>query len=199
MPALNTHAVLLLAAGGSRRLGQPKQLLSINGKPLVRHIAELALTTAPVQMTVVTGCQAEAVSAALTGLRLQTVFNPLWSQGLASTLQSGAESLRAHPGPVLVLACDQWRLSSTHLHNLMTEAATVPTVVTDYGGAEGLPALLPMALLQQAHVLRGEQGLKTLWHQQPYRAVEAPELAFDIDTPEDLLRAVAAGFGSASA
>ena len=198
MPALNSHAVLLLAAGGSRRLGQPKQLLSINGKPLVRHIAELALTTAPTQMIVITGCQAEVVSAALTGLPLQTVFNPLWSQGLASSLQAGAESLRAHQGPVLVLACDQWRLSSAHLDNLLKEAATASTVVTDYGGAEGLPALLPMTLLQQAHLLHGEQGLKTLWHQQPHRAVEAPELAFDIDTPEDLQQAVAAGFGSAS-
>ena len=194
MSALNAHAILLLAAGGSRRLGQPKQLLSLNNKPLVRHIAELALATAPARMTVVTGCQAEAVSAALAGLPVQTAFNPLWSQGLAGSLQVGAESLRTHPGSVLVLACDQWQLSTAHLHKMLAAAATAQVVVTEYGQARGLPALLPMAMLQQAKTLQGEQGLKALWQHQPHWAVQAPELGADIDTPTDLQHAIEAGF-----
>ncbi len=63
------HAVVLLAAGGSRRLGAPKQLVDVDGESLVRRAARAALATDPSQALVVVGAHADAVWSAVADLR----------------------------------------------------------------------------------------------------------------------------------
>ena len=195
------HAVLLLAAGGSRRLGQPKQLLRQDGEPLVRRIAKQALTTSPAAFVVVTGAHDDSVRAALADLPLRTVYNADWATGLASSLQCGAQALADQPGPVLILSCDQIRLRGEHLQCLLQAAQAQPEsiVVTDYGSGQGIPVLLPISLLQRAKSLHGDVGLKALWQQREPLTMAAPELAFDLDTPADLAQAVVAGWLDAPA
>ena len=192
----NGHAVLLLAAGGSRRLGQPKQLLCQAGMPLVRRVAERALTTRPSTFVVVTGAHDEAVRAALTGLPLHRVCNRDWQEGLASSLQCGAAALKDHIGSVLILGCDQIRLRQEHLQGLLQlgQGRSDAIVVTDYGAGRGVPVLLPMSVLHQANGLTGDVGLKALWQRREPLLLAAAELAFDLDTPADLAQAVAAGW-----
>ena len=189
------HIALLLAAGGSTRLGQPKQLLTRNGMPLVRCMAEAALATMPTQLFVIVGAEAAAVRNALTGLPLSVLENTAWASGLASSLQLAARSLPTGAGRLLVLACDQPQLHAMQLQHLLAAPVAATTVVaTDYGTGIGIPVLMPIELLQRANHLHGDSGLKTLWQSLPVHSISMPELALDIDTPADRQMAIAKGW-----
>lgn len=196
------HNVLLLAAGGSRRLGQPKQLLRINGQALVRHMLECALATRPAKVFVVVGAESAAVTTALSGLDkvpLHYIENANWPSGLASSLQAAAPALLAAGLPVLILGCDQIRLTPVRLQALLDISRSVSApntasffdtadtvTVCDYGTAVGLPVLVPVTLFRRVAELKADQGLKALWQGLPMQRLSAPELGFDLDTTDDL-------------
>ncbi|MCI2811424.1 nucleotidyltransferase family protein, partial [Eoetvoesiella caeni] len=81
------HAVVVLAAGGSTRLGQSKQLLTRQGETLVHRVVRLALELVPAQVLVVVGGNAQAVTSSISGLDATPVTNHHWESGLASSLQ----------------------------------------------------------------------------------------------------------------
>ena len=85
---MSAIGVVLLAAGGSGRMGTPKQLLPFGGKPLVRHCAEVALAAFQPLIAVV-GASAVEVEAALAGLPVQVVHNVLWERGVGTSIQAG--------------------------------------------------------------------------------------------------------------
>lgn len=192
MPELRPHAALLLAAGGSKRLGEPKQLLTRDGVPLVRIMAGSLLATAPEMLVIVTGGSGRAVAEALADLDVHIVDNPDWTNGLASSLQRGVASLP--PRPILIAGTDQPALTSEHLVALLHHGADGEDVVTEYTDkARGIPVFLSVATRQMINALRGDTGLRELWTatgKRP-RRVRAPALGFDIDTPaeRDLARA----------
>lgn len=205
-----SHAVLLLAAGQSRRLGQPKQLLQKNGVTLIRHMAQLALATQPATLIVVlapepflqqplgyrpSGQQSskQSIAVQLENLPVQIVINHAAHTGMASSLQAGARALQDHQQAVLILGVDQPRLSTEHLHQLLRQYHTsaVSAVVSAYADTMGVPAVVSASLLQQIQHLSGDRGLKSLLMQQNEAVgkIEAEPLAFDIDTPEALQHA----------
>lgn len=196
MSCAGQHAALLLAAGGSRRLGRPKALLMRDGEPLVRRAARLLLDTGPTRLVVVLGADAETIGSALDGLALQRVFNPSWAQGMSTSLQAGANALASHDGATLVATVDQLHLAAAHLTALLSVPDPARDVVSSYGEVFGVPARLSIATLRAAGQLQGERGFAAFWRQgelQPLR-IDAPELAFDLDTPDDLQRAIDAGW-----
>ena len=190
MSAAGQHVALLLAAGGSRRLGQPKAVLTCDGEPLVRRVARLLLDTDPARVIVVLGADAETVASALGGLALERVFNPSWEMGLSTSLQAGADTLANHDGPTLVATVDQLQLAATHLAGLLSAPDPARDVVS------GVPARLSKTTLRAARQLQGDRGFAAFWRQaeSPPSRIEAPELAFDLDTPDDLQRAIDAGW-----
>ena len=98
-------SALVLAAGGSRRFGRPKQLLPWRGEPLIRHAARAALGSGADEVVVVLGADADAVRAALADLPIHVALNPGWESGLASSLAAGLEE--ASGDAVLVVLGDQ--------------------------------------------------------------------------------------------
>lgn len=189
-----SHAALLLAAGGSRRLGRSKALLCRDGKPLVWHAASLLLATGPRELVVVLGAEAASVGAVLANLPVRTIVNPDWEQGLATSVQTGIRALHAESGAVLVATVDQVTLTTAHLVALL-DAAGSGDAASGYAGTFGVPACLGAATLRRVHELRGDRGFGVLWRNgvRP-PIVDAPELAFDIDTPAALAEAVSAGW-----
>ena len=195
------HAVVVLAAGGSQRLGRPKQTLTINGVSLLKHVVELALATRPERIVVVLGANAEQLAPLLDGVvleKLACVVNHDWQEGMASSLRVAANELATWTGRTLMLACDQPRLSDEHLQALLDAAIANPDsdIASAYADTIGIPALVRPSILSLAATLQGDSGLRHLWNSRDAAVtrIEAPELAFDIDTPADLADAIDAGW-----
>src|SRR5688572_9052814 len=122
----HAHVAVLLAAGASTRLGQPKQLLTRRGEPLVRIVARLLAGTTPRQLLVVLGAHAREISAAIGDVPHRTVVNADFADGLASSLHCAAAALRDMHAAVLVAACDQPALDAAHLAALLRESHASP-------------------------------------------------------------------------
>ncbi len=192
------HAVVVLAAGGSRRLGRLKQMLLRDGETLVHRAVRLAAATRPARLIVVAGASSERIAAAVADLPADVLVNARWETGLAVSLQLAARALAAHAGRVLVLGCDQPALELAHLQALLAGAAHSASgcAATRHGGRSGAPAVLPPSLLQTAAALHGDRGfgqaLSALAPGSVFQ-LHAPELQLDIDTPENEQAAIARG------
>lgn len=201
---MTAHDAVLLAAGGSRRLGRPKQLLTRDGEPLVRRAARLALATAPRRLLVVTGGAGDAVAAALDGLAVERVAHEGWATGLAGSLRAAGAALGTTAAPrVLVLGCDQPALEASHLHALLDGAAASASrcAATRHGGAGvGIPAVVPadwFHAVDRAAVGAADRGFGRRLRALPAATrwtLDAPALGCDIDTVEDLHAAIARGW-----
>ncbi|SDW11557.1 nucleotidyltransferase family protein [Lysobacter enzymogenes] len=190
-------AAVLLAAGASRRLGRPKQLLRRDGETLLRRGARLALASGAARTLVVLGARADALRGELDGLAVEAVLNPDWQDGMAASLAAAARALAGFDGAVLVLACDQPALELAHLHALRDGAAAAGCAATEHAGALGVPVLIAPALWRDATDLRGDRGFGAALAQAPDGAVwrlRAPELELDLDTPGDVDAAIARGW-----
>jgi CTP:molybdopterin cytidylyltransferase MocA len=177
-------AVLVLAAGASRRLGRPKQLVCLGGVPLVRRALGVALALRPRWAAVVVGAHATRVAAAVRGCGAPVVRARRWREGLAASLAAG---VRAAPGDarwLLVLVADQWRLDGADCATLLARAGRRP-VAASYAGRLGVPVLWPRSAWPALRRLRGDRGAQGLL-QHSALAVPMPHAAADLDTPADL-------------
>ncbi|TAA11958.1 nucleotidyltransferase family protein [Pseudoxanthomonas winnipegensis] len=197
---MSDHIAVVLAAGGSRRLGRAKQLLPRAGEPLVCRAVRLARATAPLRLLVVVGARATQVSAAVRAADVETVMNRQWREGLAASVRAARDALAIDARGatrVLLLACDQPALEAAHLQALLEAAARADSgcAGTVHGARIGIPAVVTLARLAQAQP-QGDAGLRELLNALTPETVgrlAAPELELDLDTPADLVTATARG------
>ncbi|SVE21411.1 uncharacterized protein METZ01_LOCUS474265, partial [marine metagenome] len=113
-------AGLVLAAGASIRLGQPKQLVTIDGQSLLQHAVDKCLPVCPLGVTVVTGAGREVMSETLRGKSVLIAHNSVWRDGLASSIIAGIAAIPADSQAVLLMLCDQPNLSTAELAQLVS-------------------------------------------------------------------------------
>ncbi|HEY0335132.1 MAG TPA: nucleotidyltransferase family protein [Stenotrophomonas sp.] len=197
---MNTgHAAFVLAAGGSTRLGQPKQCLLRDGETLLHRAARLALETTPKRCLVALGSEAAILCPLLADLPVELVEVDHWRDGLSASLAALRAALGETPvAHVLIVGCDQPALEAAHLRALLDAATRAPSgcAFSTYDGVRGLPAAVAMASLHAA-TLVGDVGLRALARDGVDDAigeVDAPALALDIDTPADLAEAISRGW-----
>jgi molybdenum cofactor cytidylyltransferase len=180
--------IVILAAGASTRLGRPKQLLPWQGKTLLQHAVQTALTITT-QPVVVTGCNADQLVAGLNQTQVHIVFNPDWEQGIASSIRCGLQALLDRtppPDQVIFMVCDQPFVSPGLLLDLVNERqkSQKSIIASAYAGTLGIPALFDQSMFPQLLDLQGDTGAKKLIQQHPDEVASVPfkEGEFDIDT-----------------
>jgi molybdenum cofactor cytidylyltransferase len=182
---------ILLAAGASSRLGQPKQLLDFRGKPLVRHVAEQALASRLSHLLVVVGNEAAAVREALAGLEVQIVENPAYLQGQSTSLRAGLLAFPRELSAALVLLVDQPLVDAALLDHLigLYEESRAPIVAPQFGGRRGNPVLFDRAIIPELLTVVGDTGAREIIsrHRDRLATLELPDdRAFlDVDTWDD--------------
>ena len=180
-------AAIVLAAGSSSRLGQPKQLVEYDGEPLLHRAARLALSVGAAPVLVVTS--APEYEAAVRDLAVSVVWNPLHAEGMGSSLRAGMAALgRIAPeaGRVLLLVCDQPLLEAIHLRTLLKAEAVHGVAAAEYGGRLGVPAVFAREHFPALAAVAGDRGARALLRDMAVTAVATPEAGVDIDTPGDL-------------
>lgn len=179
-------AAVLLAAGASRRLGRPKQLLELDAEPMVRRAARICLEVGFEPVLAVLGSGAAEVEAALDGLAVRCLDNPEWPEGMAASIRAGLAALPGEATAVLLLACDQPTLSAALLREFRRLHQDRPEAVlaSAYNGGRGIPALFPRSRLEALASLRGDRGAKALLGEA--ELIPFPGGEIDFDTPEDV-------------
>jgi molybdenum cofactor cytidylyltransferase len=187
-------ACVVLAAGGSRRLGRPKQLVRHRLRPLVVHAVTGVRSVLPAAtLIVVVGAEALKVRLVLrrTHCTMRVAANPGWADGLATSLGIGIAAVPRGARAVLVLLVDQPRVGPAALERLLTAWRKRPGVpaAARYEGRAGAPAILPRRHWRALRSLHGDEGARALLRQgDTLTLVDIPEAALDIDTPADLAK-----------
>jgi molybdenum cofactor cytidylyltransferase len=178
----------VLAAGGSARLGRPKQLLQFHGQSLVRRAVAAALGADCAPVAVVLGAEAERIKRELVDLEIVFVPNDDWCRGIGSSIRRGVAALR-DCNAIAILACDQPHVDQNVLKNLIrTQPETQkPIVACAYSATLGIPALFVRDYFDRLLSLADKEGAKALIKAQPHdvASVDFPRGAIDIDTPAD--------------
>ena len=186
--------LILLAAGASRRMGRPKQLLPVDGRPLLRLVTERALRAPVSPVVVVLGAHAEEIGPVLAGLPVHPVGNPAWSEGLGSSVRTGVEAalqLAPELEGLIILPADQPDLPAVHLENLIARfrQGGCSLVASWTGDRRVPPVLFGPEWFPKLRTLTGDTGARELLRGEDPRLASVPlESNTDLDTPEDYAR-----------
>ena len=185
--------LLILAAGASTRLGQPKQLLNLHGKPLVRHMAEIAIATNIDPIGIVLGAKAGLIQPLLADLPIHQISNDDWETGMASSIRCGVRkllTLAPDLGAIVLLVCDQPFVSTLLIQHLITtyQTSQFPIIASAYADTLGVPALFHRTLFPELLALQGDCGAKALIRRYALycRSIPFAAGAIDLDTPDSL-------------
>ena len=184
---------LLLAAGGSSRLGQPKQLVRLDGKTLIRRAGEVLAASECDLVVVVLGAEIEESRRELAGMKISVCINAEWNVGISSSIRSGLSHLLGiEPGldAVLIALCDQPYVTMNDIDRLTAEfqRGEASIVASAYDGVAGVPAVFGKEMFDPLFELTGDQGARYLVRRSDsVSTVPVDGAAFDIDTPEDLV------------
>lgn len=189
-------AAVLLAAGGSSRLGQPKQLVCLDGVTLVRRAAGLLSDLDIDPVVVVTGYRAEEIAIELHGLRLSLVHNADWKKGMGHSIACGVEKMPEGVDGVLIMLCDQCLLNNADIKLLIATWNTdISQIILSKWHEKnryisGPPVIFPCKLIPELKCVKGEGGAKLIIDQNRsiMRRVALQNAKFDLDRPQDLAR-----------
>ena len=186
-------AAIVLAAGLSRRMGRPKLLLELRGKPVIRHVVEGVIDAGIRRVLVVTGPENDALARALAGLDVQLAVNPAPESGQASSVGAGVSALPAGTDAVLIALGDQPGVPADVIPALI-EAIKAPgkaIAAPRYADGLGNPVLFAASVFAELLTLSGDRGARAVIEREPSR-LAVVDIGFpmprDIDTPEDYER-----------
>jgi molybdenum cofactor cytidylyltransferase len=184
------HAIVL-AAGASTRFGSPKQLVRVNGRPLLHAVVSRAVEVAGHSVTVVLGANAAELAPLLKHTPASVIVNRDWNEGMGSSIRTGVSRLPGSCAGVMLLLADQASVTTDDLRRLVGAWRRQPEyiVAAQYSGTLGAPAIFPRTSFVDLASLRGDSGARAVFTRNPDRVVRVPmeSAALDIDTPEDLL------------
>jgi molybdenum cofactor cytidylyltransferase len=185
---------IILAAGASRRLSRPKQLVPVGEETLLGRTVRVARESGAEPVFVVLGAHSDEIRAAVDLDDVEVIVNADWEQGIASSIQAGVRAaVLAMQETVfeaaMLLVCDQPRLTADHLRHLIDEAHMHEGIVaSSYAGVAGIPAVFPASEFPLLLALRGDVGARSLLRGPGCVLVAFEGGDVDVDTAADLER-----------
>jgi molybdenum cofactor cytidylyltransferase len=184
-------SAVILAGGASRRMGVPKQLLMVDGQPMLLHIVNVALQAGLTQVIVVLGAAAGEIAPTLNDRPVTIVANVDWEEGMASSLRAGLASVDTRSNAALFIPADVPRLSPVVIQAVVShfESSGRWIVIPTCRGRRGNPVLIARALFPELMALRGDVGGRAIFaaHAADITELEIGDesILFDVDTPAD--------------
>ena len=184
-------SILILAAGNSSRLGQPKQLIEFEGQTLIERVTETALMVSD-NILIIFGGNSELIIPKIERFSdtISTIFNPNWQQGMGTSIRIGVENLAEKSDAILILLSDQPFISSLLLKNMIQifQKSLNPIVSCIYNQQLGVPMLFDKSVFPELIKLSGDRGAKSFLHlyKDTISTIDFPEGIIDIDTFKDL-------------
>lgn len=176
---------IVLAAGASRRLGTPKQLLGFRGKTLIEHAISNARTICSSRVVAVLGAFSNRIRPLVESSPVSIVENSDWESGMASSLRAGLHALPPGCKAVLILLCDQPKISTADLKTLAAAWAEHPDriVASRYDDVIGVPAIFPRSAFAKLDRLSGDSGARKVLKEAEGTLIAVPlaAAAFDVD------------------
>jgi molybdenum cofactor cytidylyltransferase len=180
---------IILAAGSSSRLGQPKQLLVYQGITLLERVFEIAKKVTKNTKIVVGNYSEEIIQ--LIDDKQVILHNPAAHEGMGTSIRVGVEAVKNEADAVLILLTDQPFVTFELLEKMIAlyEESQAPIIACDYGEQLGVPILFDRQFFPELLQLSGDKGARAFLKNYPdqIKTVSFPEGKFDIDTPEDLV------------
>lgn len=183
--------IIILAAGNSSRLGEPKQLLEYKGKSLLHHVTRQALKMTGA-VVVVSGFNNNLIENELKNLQVITVYNPEWQEGMGASIRAGVKKI-INEFPVIenliISVCDQPFINSSVFSELMTKHKEDQKgiIASAYAGVLGTPVMFDRKYFDELSKLSGNEGAKKLLHvfSRDVGSIDFEKGRIDIDTKDD--------------
>jgi molybdenum cofactor cytidylyltransferase len=185
---------IVLAAGTSSRLGQPKQLMELGDRPVLQHVLDAASAAGLDELVVVLGHRAEDVAAALTlPANARRVINPDYATGQASSMRTGLTAASPSSEAALLLLGDQPAMRPADIRAVVAayRSGAGPVVQGRYRGTPGHPVLFDGSVWPDLLAVEGDRGARDVIKAHPdwvTRVDLDADLPPDLDTMEDYLR-----------
>ena len=183
-------SILIPAAGASERLGQAKQLVTHKGHTLIQNAVNTAHSINPDEIIIVTGANAKAVKNAVKYPGARWIHNSHWSTGMGSSIALGAEAISTKSAGLMILLCDQWRIQTHDLHQLVEKWHSDPQRIVTAKVQDHFtpPVIFPVGCFDLLRRLEGRQGARSILKAHPglVSSVEMPNASFDLDTRDQL-------------
>jgi molybdenum cofactor cytidylyltransferase len=184
--------IVILAAGESKRMGTPKQLLTFDNKMLINKAIDIAISTQLKSVVLVLGAFKVKIEANILQDEISIVENINWNEGMASSVRIGLEKLiEISPNieGVVFMVCDQPYVTKEVIEGLINVQAETgfEAAASRYNGKIGTPALLLKSHFNALFQLKGDTGARKilLENSEKVAIVDFDAGIFDIDTPED--------------
>jgi molybdenum cofactor cytidylyltransferase len=184
--------VLILAAGESKRLGTPKQLLPFEGQTLLNRLVSIVREAVSFPITLVLGAEADSIQGQLTAVNLHVVINEEWREGMGSSIRLGLKQMiemDADMDGIMILVCDQPFVKSESIQSLvhLQQSTGLQMAACFYEGIVGTPAIFHQSMFSDLLKLAGDTGAKKLMQTSIDKVAKLnfEKGVIDIDTMED--------------
>jgi molybdenum cofactor cytidylyltransferase len=184
--------IVILAAGSSTRLGQPKQLLEFQGTSLIQRITQIAVKAVQKPVVVILGANSSLIHSQLTHLPVHIVNNPDWPQGMTSSIRKGLSALLYYSPDtegVIFAVCDQPYITPDLFLEMISVGSKShkPIVACLYNNVFGTPVLFKKEYFDALLALKDNEGARKIIQKHPesVEAVPFPKGIFDVDTMQD--------------
>ncbi|WP_111306991.1 nucleotidyltransferase family protein [Confluentibacter sediminis] len=194
--------IVILAAGASNRMGEPKQLLKWGDSTLINHAVHVARKADAKDVIVVLGANFELIHKTMETSKVIVLNNYHWKMGLGKSIAVAVEYLqksKQHIDGVLISLCDQPFISSDFLKSMVSKFQPNKNqiVATSYKNAKvGVPVLFDKAYFNELLLLNDDQGAKRILevHQPNVQILKPPTENMDLDTKEDYINLYQSNF-----